>query len=312
MVSDTEPLDETQKCCSKCGESKPLDRIVKNRNVCKDCCNVRKKEKYKAIVIDNETNQTCNTCDQSKPLSDFIKNRPTCKECNNKKRKDKYKTNDEHRLKTIKQASEFKHNKVVERRKIKLEEIGEGNKKCSVCSEIKSETNFRHNRLRCKNCERDDPKEKFKRNVRSRIYHALKTKKEMRTVKYLGCTAPDYLKWICKYDENYNLDNHGKTWHIDHVIPLSRFNLEDEEEQLIAFNWRNTMPLLAQENLSKNSKIIKTQIEQHLQFLKEYHKEKNIELPQKFIDLFAKHLVDGKSVKLSLPLTSGNLGEDLG
>lgn len=297
MVGDTKPLGETQKCCSKCNELKPLDRIVKNRNVCKDCCNTRKKEKYKAIVFDSEINQTCTLCAQSKPQTSFIKRRIVCKDCNNEKRKDKYKTNEAHRLKAIKQASEFKHNKVIERRIKKLEEIGEGNKKCSVCSTIKSSDRFRHNRLRCKDCERDDPPEKFKRNVRSRIFAALHKNKEFHTVKYLGCTSPQYLQWICNYDEKYNLDNHGKIWHIDHVIPLSRFKLEDKEEQMIAFNWRNTMPLLAKENLAKNAKIVPKQIEQHLLYLKKYHEEKNIELPQEFVDLFAKHLVDGKSLK---------------
>jgi len=312
MVSDTKPLDATQKCCSKCGESKSLDRIVKNRNVCKDCCNARKKERSKEIVIDIEAIKTCTTCNQSKATSSFIKGRNICTDCNNERRKNKYKSNDEFRANVIKQASKFKHNKVLERRKIKLEEIGEGNKKCSVCSTIKPESKFRHNRLRCKNCEKDDPKEKFKRNIRSRIHKALKQKKEMHTIKYLGCTSPEYLEWIFNYDERYTLDNHGSVWHIDHVIPLSKFDLEDKEEQLIAFNWRNTMPLLAKENLAKNRKILPEQVEKHYKHLLEYHKQKNIEMPQNFVSLFAKHLVDGNPLKQSLPLTSGNLCEDLG
>jgi hypothetical protein len=128
----------------------------------------------------------------------------------------------------------------------------------------------------------------------------------------LGCTSLDYLNWICNYDEKYNLENYGEVWHIDHVIPLSRFDLEDEYEQMIAFNWRNTMPLLAHENLSKNSKILKPQIEQHLQFLRAYHEKRKLEFPQRFIDLFAKHLVDGNPLKQSLPLQLGNILEEHG
>ena len=311
MVSDTNPLGETQKCCSKCGQQKPLDRIVKNRNVCKDCCNIRRKDNYKAIVLTSELNQTCTICTQSKPQSSFLKSRPTCKDCNNKKRRTKYESNEQHRSKMIQQVIEFKQKKSAERHKKKLEEIGEGNKKCSVCSTIKSSDKFRHNRLRCKHCERDDPVEKFKRNVRSRIYKALKQNKEDHTIKYLGCGSNEYLDWMITYNEEYTLDNHGK-WHIDHVIPLSTFNMEDKEEQLIAFNWRNTMPLSRNENLTKNCKIIKSQIEQHLKYLKDYHTKNNIEIPQKFIDLFAKHLVDGNPLKQSLPLTSGNLCEEHG
>jgi len=311
MVDDTKPIEAT-KCCSKCGESKPLDRIVKNRNVCKDCCNLRKKEKYKALEIDNETTKTCSSCNLIKALSNFVKGRNTCCECNNSKRKDKYKSDDAHRATVIKQASEFKHKKILERRKAKLEELGEGNKKCTVCSEIKPENNFRHNRLHCKNCERDDPLSKFKRSVRGRIWYALGKSKSEHTIKYLGCTSPEYLQWILNYDERYTIENRGTLWHIDHVIPLSSFNLEDKEEQLVAFNWRNTMPLLAKENLSKNKKILPAQVENHYKFLTEYHKNRSMTMPQSFIDLFAKHLVDGNPLKQSLPLASGNFGEDLG
>jgi len=310
MVTDTNPENAT-KCCSKCGETKETDKFIKARNICKECRNSRSREKHKAIQLSTDANKTCITCNTSKPETDFIKNRKYCKDCNNKARRKKYESNDEFRAKVIQQVTEFKQEKAEKRRKMKLEEIGEGNKKCSNCSSIKPANNFRHNRLKCKTCEKDDPLDKFKRAIRGRIWYALSIKTH-RTVHYLGCTPLEYQQWIFCYDQNYNLDNHGKVWHIDHVIPLSRFNLEDKDEQMIAFNWRNTMPLSAKENLAKNSKILPLQVEQHLKCLIEYHKNKNIEFPQKFIDLFAKHLVDGNPLKQSLPLTSGNFGEDLG
>lgn len=51
------------------------------------------------------------------------------------------------------------------------------------------------------------------------------------------------------------------------------------------------LPLLAKQNLQKNNKILKLQIEQHYNRLLEYHTQHNIQLPQEFIDLYAKHLV---------------------
>ncbi len=189
-------------------------------------------------------------------------------------------------------AGEFKHNKVIERQKLKEIEIGIDNKKCSNCNNIKPKKCFRYNRLKCRDCERDEPNAKFKRVVRARIWHAL-TIKKLHTIEYLGCSSPDYLLWILNYNKIYTLDNRGTEWHIDHVIPLSHFDLENIDEQIIAFNWRNTMPLAAKENLSKNCKILKPQIEQHMKYLSEYHIQNNIEFPQIFIDLFAKHLDAG-------------------
>lgn len=311
MVSDTNP--ENVKCCSRCKETKLFDKFIKKRNICKECANKSKKSKYDEVVIDDTIVQTCNACNQEKTMSSFNKNRNKCKDCSNECRRKEYEENEEHRKKLIQQASTFKHNKVLERQNVRLEKqtrMGIDNKQCSKCSKIKAKESFRHNRLKCKDCERDEPIEKLRRNIRGRIHTAL-NKKELHTVEYLGVNSADYFKWLLTCDERYNLEN-KKEWHIDHVIPLSKFNLEIREEQLIAFNWRNTAPLSVRENLSKNNKIDTLQIEQHYNRLLEYHKNNTIEMPQVFIDLFAKHLVAGIPLEPSLPLTNGNVSEELG
>ena len=261
MVGDTNPV--LVKCCSRCSETKEFDKFILRRNICRECSNKRKKEKLNAIVLSNDINKSCLNCNESKPLTSFNKGRNSCKDCCNEKRRSRYQTDEEHRQKAIKSASDFKQVKAAERRQQKLEEIGEGNKKCSNCSTIKEAICFRYNRLKCRICERDEPKERIKRSVRGRIWSALKCK-TMRTVEYLGCNPTEYLDWILSFNESFTLENRGKEWHIDHVIPISRFDLDDAAEQLIAFNWRNTMPLSPKENMKKNSKILSEQIEQHL------------------------------------------------
>ena len=283
-VTETNPILE--KCCSKCKNIKSEDKFIQNRNICKECRNERSRDKYTNLIINNETHKICSKCEQEKPLLEFHKGRTVCCDCINNKRKEKYSTDEEHRKKLIQMASIYKHNKVIERQQLKEAEIGIDNKKCSNCSSIKPKNSFRHNRLKCRDCERDDPLEKFKRVIRSRIISALSWKNK-HTIEYLGCNSTEYLKWMLDNTNGYTLENRGSEWHIDHVIPLSKFNLNNQEEQMIAFNWRNTMPLAAKENLSKNNKIIKTQIEQHYKHLIDYHTQNNIELPQKFIDLFA-------------------------
>jgi uncharacterized protein (DUF983 family) len=283
-VTDTKPLE---KCCSRCKNIKNEDKFIPKRNICKECRNNRSREKYNSNEVNNEiVEQDCVICNKSKLLSLFIKNRNICKECNNNKRKEKYKTDEEHRIKIIEQVTTFKHNKVIEKQKLKEVEIGIGNIKCNYCNEIKLNERFRHNRLKCKDCEREEPISKIIRNVRSRILSAIKNKSK-HTISYLGCNCSDYLKWLLKNENSYTFENYGKEWHIDHVIPISKFDITNEEQQLLAFNWRNTMPLSVEENLKKNNKIIKSQIEQHYKNLLEYHIENKLDLPQVFIDLFA-------------------------
>jgi len=284
---ETKPVIVSQ-CCSKCQENKPVEEFHARRKVCKGCRKKLSAEKYQRTKerIEKEINviqeMPCSKCQQTKPISSFSKCKTFCKDCNNEHRRKKYQENPELRRKLIQSASSFKSNKALEMRKKKEEELGIGNKKCRFCLQIKPSEKFRHNRLKCRDCERDDPKQKFNRAIRSRIYLCLK-KKSSHTIEYLGCSYEEYHEWILNH--NYNMENRSY-WHIDHVIPLSNFNLDNKEEQLLAFNWRNTTPLPCKENLAKNKRIDKAQLEQHWNKLVEYHEKKNITIPQVFVELF--------------------------
>ena len=57
--------------------------------------------------------------------------------------------------------------------------------------------------------------------------------------------------------ENYDPDG----WHCDHVRPLKTFDPGSKEQVLVAFNWRNYMPLWGrgdEGNLSKGAKFTAT------------------------------------------------------
>ena len=294
----------------------PIERFIKNRNICKACDYSRKREKYHSTRT--ESTKTCNLCGVSKNILECVKNRNRCNDCNNQVRKTKYESNEVHRALLIRHAIEYKQKRAEERRQVReaelrelSERIGEGNAVCKYCNEVRPKNGFRENRLKCKDCERDEPLEKFKRNIRSRIYLSL-SKKTLHTVEYLGCNASEYVRWISNNSNNYTLENHGTVWHIDHVIPLSKFDLEDVSQQLIAFNWRNTMALEKRENLAKNNRIVPEQVRNHYTNLIEYNKNYNLDMPQEYVDLFARYLVAGSPLEPLLPLCDGNVAEELG
>lgn len=288
------------KVCSKCSETKPVeDFISRDRCICKPCMNAYNRQKYKNRVVNPDQTKTCIRCSVEKPESEFIYLTNRCKDCNNIMRREKY-YNDEATNERIKaDGREYKRRKTEARQKARAEEkakleaeIGESNTICKYCKRVVDKTRFRHNRLKCKDCERDEPLDKFKRVVRTRIWHSL-LNKNLHTIEYLGCNYSEYEKWLTSYSPEFTMENRGTVWHIDHVIPLSHFDLDDPGQQLIAFNWRNTAPLLARENLAKNRAIVPTQIEHHLKKLTEYHATHNIEFPSIFSELFAKRLDAG-------------------
>ncbi len=250
--------------------------------------------------ICNGLKKTCVDCHDEKEIDKFVKSRNIyrnlCNDCNNARRRNRRLNDKEHCERQKEYARKTREAKKKERLRQKQEKeelIGIGNKMCKYCNQIKSKERFRHNRCKCRDCERDDPTEKFKRYVRTRIYNCLLKRKNKSSIDYLGCTSKEYLNWIITYNEEYTLDNYGKVWHIDHVIPISKFDLSKTEDQMIAFNWRNTMPLSKTENLKKNNRIDSEQVTAHYKKLKEYHTQQKTEIPQEFVELFATHLDAG-------------------
>ena len=46
-------------------------------------------------------------------------------------------------------------------------------------------------------------------------------------------------------------NNHGTTWHIDHVLLCHLFDHNDPKDREICFNWKNTRPLPVKTNLAR-------------------------------------------------------------
>lgn len=44
------------------------------------------------------------------------------------------------------------------------------------------------------------------------------------------------------------IENHGKVWDVDHVIPVSAWDLTDPEQSKAAFHWTNLQPMFKAEN----------------------------------------------------------------
>lgn len=96
--------------------------------------------------------------------------------------------------------------------------------------------------------------------ISKRLNIAIKNnQKEGSVISDLGCKIPELKTYLeNNFKEGMTWDNWGlKGWHIDHIIPLSSFDLTNREEFLRAVNYKNLQPLWAVENLKKGNKIIK-------------------------------------------------------
>lgn len=99
---------------------------------------------------------------------------------------------------------------------------------------------------------------KLKAGLRRRLRHALKNNsKSGSAVKDLGCTIPEFKLYLeSLFQPGMTWDNWSTSgWHLDHIIPLSRFDLTDREQLLKACHYTNMQPLWAIDNLKKADKL---------------------------------------------------------
>ena len=158
-------------------------------------------------------------------------------------------------------------------------------KKCCRCQNILSKSNFNKDNKRrdgvqsiCIKCFKDYHNNRKERrsildkerrksdinfklvcNLRSRTSKAFKAqnvRKTNKTLDLLGCSHSFFKRWIIHQLYGImTLENYGSVWQIDHCLPITSFNLLDENDMKKCFNWINLRPMYCSENISKGDKI---------------------------------------------------------
>ena len=128
---------------------------------------------------------------------------------------------------------------------------------------------------------RERPEVKLEMSLRRRARRCLVY--GPRCMKILGCSIHFLQLWF-KFqfkllDPLMTLENHGSYWEIDHVKPVSSFDLNKEEDVKECFHWKNVSPLEKSLNREKSCKILKEHLEEHkerIELFMNFCKENNI------------------------------------
>lgn len=93
-------------------------------------------------------------------------------------------------------------------------------------------------------------------NLRRRLNYAVKNGKVGSHVKDLGCTVLELVAYIeSKFKPGMSWNNYGYYgWHIDHIVPLSKFDLANRKELKKACHFTNLQPLWWKENIKKSNR----------------------------------------------------------
>ena len=160
--------------------------------------------------------------------------------------------------------------------------ICQHDKRKSVCKECGGVSICEHGRAKkaCKEC---NPKlylvrlhtKQIKKYLTSPKYEKIKTHYNDN----LGCTVEEFINHIEKkieYFNSYLSTNEQMTLEnisIDHIKPVSKFNLDDEDEFLQCVHYSNIQPLLFVQNMEKHNKWTEDNNKYWLENIKgkEYH-----------------------------------------
>ena len=98
----------------------------------------------------------------------------------------------------------------------------------------------------------------MRQRLRNRLHQALKGYvKNGSAVSDLGCTVQELkIHLENQFEEGMTWDNWKfDGWHIDHIKPLSKFDLTDPEQLKEAVHYTNLQPLWWNENLEKGNRM---------------------------------------------------------
>ena len=209
------------------------------------------------ILSDIVIKKQCGKCKKEKTLNNFCKDSRRkdglhfrCRECNNSYIKKYQKENSQKGKKYREQNKEklreiskkwYGNNKEKHSQKVEVYQI-KNKKKLDEFRKEYYQTSLKFN-----------VDYKIAHSIRSRLYECLKLNKNLNSIKYLGCLIQDYKIYLeSLFKLGMTWENWGEIWEIDHILPISSFDLTLEENIHKAFNYKNTQPLF------KTSKIAKS------------------------------------------------------
>jgi hypothetical protein len=131
--------------------------------------------------------------------------------------------------------------------------VCEHNKRKFICKECNGTNLCEHNSQKgqCKICDPVKYLVNLQRNRLREIFNKKKLVKDKHTIEYLGCSEQEFYDYIIsKMKPGMTFDN----IHLDHIKPVSRFNLKDTTELMKCCHYTNIQPLLSTDNLQKYNK----------------------------------------------------------
>jgi hypothetical protein len=91
-------------------------------------------------------------------------------------------------------------------------------------------------------------------NVRKRLRDVMKGKRAALNV--VGCTRKQLQEHLqSQFTKQMHWNNYGTYWHVDHIVPVSHFDLTNPEHVKLVHHYTNLRPMEAVANMMRGNKI---------------------------------------------------------
>lgn len=101
-----------------------------------------------------------------------------------------------------------------------------------------------------------NPQHRAAQRIRNAVRRAIKGAKVWKSAHYLGISIDGARRHIeSMFPPGWTWENQGTVWHIDHIYPIGKANLDDHIEVLAVCNYKNLRPLSVEDNQSKGDSI---------------------------------------------------------
>ena len=105
-----------------------------------------------------------------------------------------------------------------------------------------------------------DPHERLAHRIRNRLRDMVRGRRPASSIESLGVSIEEFKLYIehqfyARFDGLKMGWHNTKLWHLDHVVALASFDLQDPMQYREACDWLNYQPLWIEDNLSKGTDI---------------------------------------------------------
>jgi hypothetical protein len=123
-----------------------------------------------------------------------------------------------------------------------------------------------------------------------RLYSGNAPSKEI--LNLLGTDKDGFITHVNRYLlDGMTIENFGKIWGLDHIVPVDLFDFSKEEDLRLCYNFNNIMPMFNSDNRLKGASVHFSLLKLQSMYTNEYIEQLKAKTNEEIIRVYQKYLL---------------------